>query len=216
MKIHDARQTPDLSWEFIELNLDEGRSRLRSISEVAGIGLADWRNGLEAVSHYRLFRERYPTGEYCKALRLHGLSPAPGLPAAIGVALLPVFGRALVRITECRKNKARKEAAVAIAEEISQQVARTMAWFGTDWLATTMPEGKDERIDRLSRGVIAVPDLTVMEASRLFAVIGLHQGLPVKKLGKQIKWGEARERCMELLLERVFEQWQLRNTPEDK
>lgn len=214
MKIHEARQTPDLSWKYIELNLDEGCSRLRSISEVAGIGLADWRSGLMAISNYRLFRERYPTSEYSEAIRGLGLSPSPGLAAAVGVALLPVFGRALVRIKECAKNKDRK-GAVAAADEIGRQVAQIMAWFGTDWLATTMPEGKDERIDFLSRGVLAVPDLTVMEASRLFAMIGVHQGLAIKKLSKQAKWSEAHGYCMELLLGRVIDKWQMRKTPED-
>lgn len=214
MKIHEIRQMPDLSWTYIELNLDEGRSRLRAISEAAGVGHVDWRNGLEAVANYRLFRERYPVDEYCEALRRHGLTPDPGLGAVVGIALLPVFGRAFVRITECAKRKDRK-GVVAAADEIGRQVAQIMAWFGTAWLATTMPEGKDERIDRLSRGVIAVPDLAVMETSRLFAVIGLHQGVAIKKLSKQAKWGEVHTHCMELLLERVIDKWQMRKTPED-
>ena len=213
MKIHATKQTPELSWEFIELNLDKGRSRLRAISEAAGVGLADWQSGLAAVANYRLFRERYPVGEYCEALRQQGLAPDAGLAAGVGVALLPVFGRALVRFTECAKNKDRKQA-VAVGEELGRQVAQIMAWFGTDWLATTMPEAKDERIDRLSRGVIAVPDIAVMEASRLFAVIGLHQGLVIKKLSKLIKWGDIHVHCMELLLGRVIEKWQMRKAPE--
>lgn len=213
MKIHAAKQTPELSWEFIELNLDHGRNRLRAISDAAGVGLADWQSGLKAVANYRLFRERYPVGEYCEALRRTGLEPDPGLAVGVSVALLPVFGRGLVRLTEAAKNKDRKQA-VAVGQELGRQVVKVMAWFGPGWLATTMPEAHDERIDRLSRGMIAIPDITVMEGSRLFGVIGLHQGLTIKKLSKQIEWNEIHGLAMELLLGRVFEQWQMRKVPE--
>lgn len=215
MKIHAARQTPESSWEFIELNLDKGRSRLRAISAAAGIALTDWQSGLEAVGNYQLFRKRYTIGEYALALNSIDLTPDPGLAAGIGIALLPVFGRASVRLAEGRKNKDKKEM-VAAGNELARQVAQVMAWFGPEWLATTMPTAMDQRIDRLSRGAIPVPEFAVREACRIFAVLGVHHGLPVKKLSKQVDWKEGERIAMEMLLGRVFEQWQMRKTPENK
>jgi tetratricopeptide (TPR) repeat protein len=215
MKIHEARKMPELSWQFIESNLDGGRSRLRTISAWAGLGLADWQSGLKAVGNYRLFRERYPTRDYCDALRPHGLNPEPNLPAALSIALLPVFGRAQARLAGCTKTERHWEA-VKAANEIGRQVAKVMTWFGTDWLAPAMPENTEERIDRLSRGLLSIPDLVVMEGSRIFAIIGLHQDLPIQKLSERAKWVDCHRDCIGLLLERIIEPWQMRKKPEEK
>lgn len=210
MKIHECQKIPEESWTFIELNLDGGRNRLRSVSEVSGVALDDWRRGLDVVTLYRQFRERCPISEYCTALRHEGLTPNPQMEAPLSLALLPVFGRAAAGIKECRQAKKKMRDAVAIATEIGRQVSQTMAWFGTDWLGEKIPSEKEKQVESISRGIIAIPDVAVAEASRIFAVLGFHQGLPVEKISKRVKWGAFREDATTLFLERVFEKWRTR------
>lgn len=209
MKIHERRKTAEASWEFIELNLDKGRRRLKAVSDSSGLGLADWLKGLEVVENYRQFRVRYPFDEYTTALRRHGLAPDSDLETALALAMLPIFGRAADRMKKCRESNKPRDA-LPIADEIGRQVSQAMAWFGTAWLAEEKPAEIEEQIDYLARGIIAIPDLAVAEASRIFAVLGLHQGIPVEKLAKRVKWEASREDATALFLERVFEAWQMR------